>query len=523
MVKKPTYEELEQRVKELEKEAVDRKRAEEAVRESEEKYKTLIESSLTGIFIHQDGKYVFVNDRFAEIHGYEPEELLGKEYLTLIHPDERAISEDVASKRLKGEAVLKRYEIRRLGKNGKSIWCEMMAERIEYEGRPAIMGNIIDITERKAAEEALRDSEERYRTVLEGCPDPVVVYDVEGKGDYINPAFTRVFGWLPEELVGKKLDYVPDENWPETQMMIEKVQAGESFSRVESRRYAKDGSILEVSISAAIHLNRHGIPVGSVHILRDIGDRKRTEEALQRAHDELELRVEERTAELRAAHEELSQCAYAASHDLKAPLRTIHHYSDFLGEELEATLNEDQKAYLDNINRIVRQAEELIDALLAFIRASTYSGPVETIDIGALLKKLTASLNLPPDVEVVLGNKWPTIKAEPTLVSEIFLHLIRNAVTFNRSPRKRVEIGWRQVDGGSYQLFVRDNGIGIEPRYHEKIFGVFQRLHAREEYEGTGIGLAICKKIVERHGGRIWVDSEPAKGSTFYFTIHSVA
>ena len=523
MAEEPTYEELEQQVRALEKEVGDRKQAGEAVRESEEMYKTLIESSLTGIFIHQGEKYVFVNDRFAEIHGYEPEELRGKEYLALIHPDERGAAEEIASKRLKGEAVLQRYEVRRLGKDGKTIWCEMMAERIEYAGRPAIMGNIIDITERKAAEEALRDSEERYRTVLEGSPDPVVVYDMEGRGTYINPAFTRVFGWLPEELLGKRLDYVPDENWPETQMMIDKVQAGESFSRVESRRYAKDGSILDVSISAAIHLNHRGIPVGSVHILRDITDRKRTEKALQKAHDELEHRVEERTAELKAAHEELSQCAYAASHDLKAPLRTIHHYSDFLGEELEATLNEDQKVYLDNINRIVHEAEELIDALLEFIRASRYSGPVETIDIGVLLNKLTASLDLPPDVEILLGDKWPTIKAEPTLIREIFRHLIRNAVTFNRSPRRRVEIGWRHVDGKSDQLFVRDNGIGIEPRYHEKIFGVFQRLHTREEYEGTGIGLAICKKIVERHGGRIWVDSEPAKGSTFSFTFQSVA
>jgi len=139
----------------------ERKQIEEALRESEEKYKTLIENSLTGIFIHQDGKYVFVNDRFAEVHGYKPEELVGMEYLILIPPDEREALRQIAQKRLEGTSVSPRYEVRRLRKDGTSSWCEMMATRIEYRGRPAIMGNIVDITKRKRAEEGLRESEKR--------------------------------------------------------------------------------------------------------------------------------------------------------------------------------------------------------------------------------------------------------------------------------------------------------------------------------------------------------------------------
>jgi PAS domain S-box-containing protein len=145
------------------KEITGSKRAEEALRESEEKYRILAESSLTGIFIHQDGKYVFVNDRFAEIHGYTPEELLGKEYWTLIHPDEREALREIVSKRLKGEFVPQRYEVRRLKKDGETIYCETMAALIEYKGRPAVMGNIIDITEHKKAEEALQESKKKLR------------------------------------------------------------------------------------------------------------------------------------------------------------------------------------------------------------------------------------------------------------------------------------------------------------------------------------------------------------------------
>jgi PAS domain S-box-containing protein len=322
MTEKLSYEKLKQTVKKSEKEALDRKRADEALRESnrrlqvaydqsivyaqdlneeiaerkrvekalrewEEIYSTLVEDSLTGIFIHQDGRYLFVNDRFADIHGYQPDELPGKDPLTLIHPDQREALGQVLSKRLNRESAPERYEVRRLRKDGKAIWCEMMATRIEYAGRPAIMGNIIDITERKRVEGALRESEARYLAVLEASPDSIVVYDMEGNCSYTNPAFTMVFGWAPEELIGKKLDYVPEENWPETQLIIDTLMAGHSFPGVESCRYTKDGNILDVSINAAIHLSHDGIPVGSVHFLRDITKRKRAEKALRQRQEEL--------------------------------------------------------------------------------------------------------------------------------------------------------------------------------------------------------------------------------------------
>jgi PAS domain S-box-containing protein len=161
------------------------------------------------------------------------------------------------------------------------------------------------ITERQQGEKQLRESEDKCRKVLEACPDAVVVYDMEGNAIYINPAFTRIFGWTTEELLGMKIDYVPEENWPETQMMIDKVLLGKSFSGVESRRYTKRGDVLDVSISVATYLDRGGMPVGSVHCLRDITQRKRVEEALRKAHDDLEQRVEERTAKLAKTTEQL--------------------------------------------------------------------------------------------------------------------------------------------------------------------------------------------------------------------------
>ncbi|MDY6955158.1 MAG: PAS domain S-box protein, partial [Thermodesulfobacteriota bacterium] len=495
----------------------------------------------------------------VEIYGYEEDELIGTESRNLVHPEDRTFTNGIREKRLKGEEVPEEYEARGLTKDGKTIWIARRNTRIKFRGRPAILGNIADITEqmrveealresilrvkiaheqaiiyaeqlkeevreRKQAQGALKESQEKYYTVLEACPDPLVVYDMEGKGVYINPAFTQLFGWTPGEVLGMKMSYVPQENWPETQMMIDKVLLGESFSGIESRRHTKQGRIIDVSISGAIYSDRDGVPVGSVHILRDVTDRKRVEEALRKAHDEMELRVEERTAELaatteqlklqltqrkraeealnsahralerkatalEAANEELSEYAYVVSHDLKAPLRAVHNYADFLYEDLEESLDGDQKAYLDGLKRAVRQGEILVEDLLEYSRVGRQTAHPERIDIGVFLQELVALLALPPDVEVAIANDWPSIVTEPTLLTQIFQDLIRNAVKFNHASRKRVELGWVPVDGQRYELFVRDNGIGIEPRHQEQIFRMFHRLHTRKEYGGTGLGL----------------------------------
>ncbi len=536
----------------LKEEIAERKGAESALRKSEEEKGAILDSMSESVVYHdREHRIVWANRVAAEWASLTPEDVVGRQCYEAWHGRTRPCP---------GCPVSKAYETHQpedaelTSPDGRVWFVRGYPVRNQRGKIGGVVEITLEITDRKRAEKALRESEERHRAVLEASPDSVVVYDMEGKCTYTNPAFTKVFGWPQHEKLGKRLDYVPDGNWPETQMMIDKVLAGESFSGVESRRYSKDKEIIDVSISAAIYVDGAGTPVGSVHTLRDIRPRKVAEEALQRAHDELEQRVEERTAklarateqlklelterkraeqalrishndlavkaaDLEAANEELSQYAYVVSHDLKAPLRAIANYTGFLYEELEKTLNKEQREYIDNLNLAVHQGEQLVEDLLEFSGVGRLRAPTESVNIGGFLQQLMVSLALSPDVEIVMESEWPTVYADPTLLRQVFQDLIKNGIKFNHSPRKRIEIGWRPFKEGAYELFVRDNGIGIEPRYHEQIFGVFQRLHTRQEYEGTGLGLAIVKKATGKLHGSVRIESEPGEGSTFYIVI----
>ena len=252
---------------------------------------------------------------------------------------------------------------------------------------------------------------------------------------------------------------------------------------------------------------------------QELAERMRAEEELKKYRDHLKELVKERTAELEQANAELSQYAYVVSHDIRAPLRAIHNYADFIREDLGATLDDEQKAYLDGLGRAVQETEELVEDLLELSRIGRQAIPIETIDVGAFLQELVASLDLAPKAEIVMARDWPTLDVERVLLRQVFQNLVDNAVKFNDSPSRRVELGWRAIGEDAYEVFVRDNGLGIDPRYHEQIFRVFERLYTRQEYEGTGIGLAIVKKAAGKLGGSVRVESKPGQGSTFFVTL----
>jgi len=248
----------------------------------------------------------------------------------------------------------------------------------------------------------------------------------------------------------------------------------------------------------------------------DINEQKRAHEAEKLARMMLDAKV----VELEQKIQELDQFAYSASHDLKAPLRAIQNYSHFLFEDLFESLSGEQKKYLEGLKVAAGQGQKLIDDLLAYSRISRTKIKAEKIDIPAMINEVKSFLDLSSDIDLSVQSKWPLLETDHMLLSQILKNLISNAVKFNPSTTKRVDIGWKQANTNGYiEIFVRDNGIGFDPQYQKQIFDIFKRLHTNKDYEGTGIGLAIVKKAAFELGGMVRVESAAGKGSTFYVSL----
>jgi light-regulated signal transduction histidine kinase (bacteriophytochrome) len=251
-------------------------------------------------------------------------------------------------------------------------------------------------------------------------------------------------------------------------------------------------------------------------IIRDVTERQRAENELRRTA----ARLAEQTAELERSNAELQQFAYVASHDLQEPLRMVASYTQLLARRYGDKLDADALEFIDYAVDGARRMQALINDLLAYSRVGTRGAEFAPTDCNALVDQVIADLGAAIEDEraVVTRGDLPTLQADPMQLSQLFQNLIGNAIKFHGERAPRVEIG-AERRGGEWRFSVQDNGIGIDPEYADRIFVIFQRLHSRAEYPGTGIGLAICKKIVERHGGHIWMESAPGEGTTFYFTL----
>jgi PAS domain S-box-containing protein len=497
------------------KDITETKQTQEALRQSEELYATMANSSQVGIYIVQDGKFVFVNPQFQKDTGFSADELVGTDSLGIVHPDDRETVRENAAKMLKGE-LNSPYEYRAINRSGRTRVVVERVASIRYEGKLASMGCYMDITERKRMEESLRQSEERFRSVLDNSLDMIYSLNLQtDRYEYVSPASERILGYSPEEVIRRSLEKSRATIHPEdVQMLDENVikliaSKGANASRIRYRVKHKELGYRWMSDSRSVIYDEENAPLSIVGSMRDITERKDTEEKLNQL-----------MAELARSNTELERFAYVASHDLQEPLRMVASYTQLLARRYRGKLDADADEFIGYAVDGATRMQQLINALLDYSRVGTRGKPFKATDCEAVFSNAVANLNaaIKETDAVVEHDPLPTVVADAIQMVQLFQNLIGNAVKFHSEKKPEVHIG-AERNGTEWIFSVRDNGIGIDPQYFDRIFVIFHRLHSRGEYPGTGIGLAICKKIIERHKGRIWVESQPGKGATFYFTI----
>ncbi len=465
------------------------------------------------------GRITYVNDKFCAISKYTREELLGQ--------DHRIINSGFHSKDfIRGlwftiaHGGVWHGEIKNRAKDGSFYWVDTtIVPFLNEQGKPRQYVAIrADITDRKCAQE----SAARLAAIVESSGDAIVGKDLRGVVTSWNPGAEKIFGYRAQEMIGQSImRLIPVERWKEEEEILERISRGESIRHFETVRLRKDGSAIDIAVTISAIRDPEGRVIGASKVARDITERKKAEETIRRLNAELEQRVADRTEQLEQANRELEAFSYSVSHDLRAPLRAIDGFSQAVIEDFGAQLPDEGRRYLQTIRHGAQQMGMLIDDLLTFSRLSRAPLSLQSVDLALLIRHVLDDMRTERkgrNIDLRIGE-LPSCNGDPALLKQVWFNLLSNAIKYTRNRETAIiDIGCEHSPEATV-YFVRDNGAGFDMRYAGKLFGVFQRLHRAEEYEGTGVGLALVQRIIQRHGGRIWAEAAPDRGATFYFTL----
>ena len=491
-----------------------RRGAEDALRTSEEKYRKLIDAAPDAIFLWDaHGKCILANTSAAKLRGCRENEMIGFSIADTYAPEERDLIAERFD-RVKKEGVL-RFEQRFLRKNDEVVPVEVSLSTAEEDQYQAV---VRDISDRKEAEKKLRKQAE----LLSLAHDAIIVRDPESRITFWNRGAERTYGWTAAEALGHITHELLQTRFPIPLETIDAVLQGQGQWEGELRHITRDGTPIVVTSRQSLRRDEHGAPAATLEINRDVTDRRRVEEQIQRLNEELEQKVIERTKELQAINKELEAFAYSVSHDLRAPVRHIAGFTELLQKHSGPVLDDKSRHQIDMILDSANRMGTLVDDLLAFSRIGRAETQKTTVDLAQIVKSIMGELA--PDT---LGRNitWhvgdlPKCYGDLAMIRLVFTNLVSNALKFTRTrDQTKIEIGALNHKPDEVVIFVKDNGVGFDMKYNDKLFGVFQRLHSQEAFDGTGIGLATVQRIVHRHGGKVWPESSVDHGATFYVAL----
>jgi len=528
----------------------ERKKAEETARRAGAYNRSLIEASLDPLVtINPDGTISDVNAATVNVTGFSRKELIGTDFSKYFTEPARA---KAGYEQVFRDGSVTDYELRiqHVDRRVTPVLYNATVFKDEHGNVAGVFAAARDITERKKAEETARRAGKYNRSLIESSLDPLVTINPDGTISDVNAATVHVTGYSRDELIGTDFSkYFTDPK--KAKAGYEQVFRDGSVTDYGLEIRHTDGRVTPVLYNATVYRDEAGKITGVFAAARDITERKRAEDALLLAYRELDDRVRERTIELQEANAllekeiaerkitadelrekseelarsnlELQQFAYIASHDLQEPLRAISGFTELLEKRYKGQMDERADKYINFIIDGTKQMNQVIFDLLEYSRVQTKAHEFGLIDMNTSLKQALRNLqaSIKEKDAVITADPLPKLSADGIQITQIFQNLIGNALKFQKpETTPKIHVSARE-QGDAWMFSVTDNGIGIDPKYTERIFKIFQRLHAKGEYEGTGIGLAICRRIVERHRGEITVRSEPGAGSTFSFTLPS--
>jgi PAS domain S-box-containing protein len=483
--------------------------------EADELFRTIEETTTECVkIVAADGALLHMNSAgLAMLGARSADAVIGRSIYNLIAPEDRERYREFHARICAGAKGSLEFDI--VGLNGTRRQMEShAAPLLYYDGSTVQLAITRDTTSRKQAERATL----LLGAIVDSSDDAIISKDLNGVITSWNQGAQRLFGYTAAEAVGHPITIlIPHDRLDEEPNILARLRRGERVDHFETVRQRKDGTLRDISLTISPVRDAGGRIVGASKIARDITDRKRSEQAIAKLLEE-QKRI---TADLQRANRDLEQFAYSASHDLQEPLRSVQLYSELLAKRWAERLDGEALECLEHLRNGAARMEALVHDLLAYTQVMRFDPSAEARDAGEALTVALANLAdaIAKSGAQITSDPLPSPRVQGAHLQQLFQNLIGNSIKYRSPGRPPVVHVSAERQDRFWMFSVSDNGIGIAPEHREKIFGLFKRLHSSEEYSGTGLGLVICQRVVERYDGRIWVESEPGQGSTFRFTL----